>query len=116
MPSSVPSQTGHTAAIYAATHNGSEAGGNAPDGQTSRVGGSDQAPTPAKPGWVWWVTGAIVVMLGFGGFRLRRSSPDAREENESGENEAGENESGENEAGENESGENELGENEPGND
>ena len=47
----------------------------APAGGTSRVGGSDPAPTPGKPAWVWWVAGAFVLMLGAGGFRLWRSMP-----------------------------------------
>jgi hypothetical protein len=39
---------------------------------TKRVGGSDPAPTPGKPGWVWWVAGAFMVMLGAGVFRMWR--------------------------------------------
>jgi ABC-type amino acid transport system permease subunit len=39
----------------------------------SRVGGSPGAPAPRKPGWVWWAIGALVVILGVGGFRLWRS-------------------------------------------
>jgi hypothetical protein len=48
-------------------------GNSDPLGETSRQGGSDPAPAPGKPGWVWWVTGAFVVMLGAGAFRLWRS-------------------------------------------
>jgi hypothetical protein len=53
-----------------------EASGDGPsDGDSSRVGGSEPAPPRGKPGWVWWVAGAFVVMLGVGGFRLWRSMP-----------------------------------------
>jgi hypothetical protein len=51
--------------------------GTAPDAGNSRVGGSDPSPAPRKPGWVWWVAGAFLVMLGAGGFRLWRSTLDS---------------------------------------
>jgi len=44
-----------------------------PPASDSRVGGSDPAPAPGKPAWVWWVAGVFLVMLGAGGFRLWRS-------------------------------------------
>jgi hypothetical protein len=47
-----------------------------PPANDSRVGGSDPAPAPGKPAWVWWVAAVFVVMLGVGGFRLWRSVSD----------------------------------------
>ena len=42
----------------------------------ARTGGSPSAPSPGKPGWVWWVTAAFVVVAGVGGYRIWRSMRD----------------------------------------
>lgn len=64
-----------TASPAAAAEPTPSASGSAPvpgHGDT-RTGGSPSAPGPGKPGWVWWVTAAFVVLVGAGGYRVYQS-------------------------------------------